>query len=42
MKVRRFSSTECHMALRATEGNEEPAGGKDAANEWCVEAGFSR
>jgi hypothetical protein len=29
------------MALRATEGNEKPAGGEDAANEWRVEAGFS-
>jgi len=29
------------MALRATEGNENPAGGEDAANEWRVEAGFS-
>jgi len=28
------------MALRATEGNEKPAGGEDAANEWRVEAGF--
>jgi hypothetical protein len=26
------------MALRATEGNEKPAGGEDAANEWRVEA----
>jgi hypothetical protein len=30
------------MARRATEGNQKPVGGKDAANEWDIEAGFSR
>jgi hypothetical protein len=29
------------MALRATEGNEKPAVGEDAAKKWRVEAGFS-